>query len=80
MAAAAPGAGPLAGRLFLGPRPRYRFARPDDSIPGGKMGTAMADDRLTAITAQNWASFKKVMTTATLGVIVVVGLMAIFLL
>jgi len=40
----------------------------------------MADDRLTAITAQNWAGFKKVMTTATLGVIVVVGLMAIFLL
>jgi hypothetical protein len=77
---AAQSAAPLAGRLFLGPRSRYRFARPDDNTPGDNMGTAMADDRLTAITAQNWASFKKVMTTTTLGVIIVVGLMAIFLL
>ena len=39
-----------------------------------------ADDQLTAITAHNWHSFKRVMITTTLSVIVVVGLMAIFLL
>ena len=44
------------------------------------MGTTMADDRLTAITAHNWHTFKKVMITTTLGVIIAVGLMAIFLL
>lgn len=39
-----------------------------------------ANDELTAITAANWHSFKKVMITTTISVIIVVGLMAIFLL
>ena len=38
------------------------------------------DDPLTAITAANWNSFKRVMITTVTGVIIVLGLMAIFLL